>query len=192
MRYGRKHAGKHLVELRRIYGYKMFSGRSTRDLKVWLEDEAEPARSNEGLARRFVEEWRRRQVILPGPSVLERLCANALVAAERRIETRIAAGLDDAMRRQLDCLPHRGSGRRHVPVRVVTPVRGGGGTRPISTAFWTAGVPAGLRASLWPAGHRSCASIARLRSQGERYFAEGLRDISSDRRLAILGVCVVE
>lgn len=34
--------------------------------------------------------------------------------------------------------------------------------------------------------------IARLRRQGERYFAEGLRDISGDRRLAILGVCVVE
>ena len=57
-----------------------------------------------GGSLRFVEECRRRQVILPGPSVLERLCADALVAAERRIETRIAAGLDDAMRRQLDCL----------------------------------------------------------------------------------------
>ena len=33
---------------------------------------------------------------------------------------------------------------------------------------------------------------ARLRRQGERYFAGGLRNISSDRRLAILGVCVVE
>ena len=88
---------EYLAELRRIYGYKMFSGRSARDLKVWLEDEAEAAPSNEGLARRFIEECRRRQVILPGPSVLERLCADALVAAERRIETRIAAGLDDAI-----------------------------------------------------------------------------------------------
>lgn len=34
--------------------------------------------------------------------------------------------------------------------------------------------------------------IARLRRQGERYFADGLRDISSDRRLAILAVCSVE
>ena len=79
---------EHLAELRRIYGYRMFSGRSARDLKVWLEDEAEAARSNEGLALRFVEECRRRrQVILPGPLVLERLCADALVAAER-LETR--------------------------------------------------------------------------------------------------------
>jgi hypothetical protein len=34
--------------------------------------------------------------------------------------------------------------------------------------------------------------IARLRRQGERYFTDGLRDITSDRRLAILAVCVVE
>ena len=34
--------------------------------------------------------------------------------------------------------------------------------------------------------------ITRLRSQGERYFTDGLRDISGDRRLAILAVCAVE
>lgn len=34
--------------------------------------------------------------------------------------------------------------------------------------------------------------ITRLRRQGERYFTDGLRNISSDRRLAILAVCVVE
>ena len=47
-------------------------------------------------------------------------------------------------------------------------------------------LPSGLLDTVPP--HR----IARLRRQGERYFAEGLRDISSDRRLAILGVRVVE
>ena len=60
---------EHLAEIRLIYGYRMFSGRCARDLKVWLENEAEAARSNEGLARRFVEECQRRQVILPGLSV---------------------------------------------------------------------------------------------------------------------------
>ncbi|TQV69206.1 hypothetical protein [Aliiroseovarius halocynthiae] len=34
--------------------------------------------------------------------------------------------------------------------------------------------------------------IARLRRQGERYFTDGLLDITSDRRLAILASCVVE
>ena len=39
---------EHLAEFRRIYGYRMFSGRCARDLKLWLEHQAEPARSNEG------------------------------------------------------------------------------------------------------------------------------------------------
>ncbi|MFT4699654.1 MAG: hypothetical protein ACI9ND_000480 [Yoonia sp.] len=34
--------------------------------------------------------------------------------------------------------------------------------------------------------------ITRLHRQGERYFTDGLRDISSDRRLAILAVCALE
>ena len=34
--------------------------------------------------------------------------------------------------------------------------------------------------------------IARLRRQGERYFAGDLRDISGDRRLAILAICALE
>ena len=183
---------EHLAELRRIYGYRMFSGRCARDLKVWLEDEAEPARSNEGLARRFVEECRRRQVILPGPSVLERLCADALVAAERRIETRIAAGLDDAMRLQLDRLLTEevdGGMSRFVWLRRFEVGRNSADINSLLDRLeFLQGfeLPSDLLDTVPP--HR----IARLRRQGERYFAEGLRDISSDRRLAILGVCVVE
>jgi len=64
---------QHLHALRKIYAFKMFSGRGARGLKAWLETEAETARSNEDLARRFVEECRRRQTILrraPRPASL--------------------------------------------------------------------------------------------------------------------------
>ncbi len=96
--------GAHLGELREIYGYRMFSGRGARDLKVWLDDQAELARTNEDLVRRFVEECRRTQTILPGLTVIERLCADALVAAERRIDACIAARLDARMRERLEAL----------------------------------------------------------------------------------------
>ena len=82
---------EHLAILRDIYGYKMFTGRGARDLRAWLEDAAETARSNEDLARRFVEQCRASQSILPGITVIERLCADALVAAERRVDARVAA-----------------------------------------------------------------------------------------------------
>ena len=42
-----------------------------------------------------------------------------------------------------------------------------------------------------PAG-RSSNNGTRLRRQGERYFADGLRKLPHDHRLAILAVCAVE
>lgn len=52
---------EHLADLRAIYGYKMFSGCGARDLKRWLEEKAEMAHSNMGLAQKFIEECRRSQ-----------------------------------------------------------------------------------------------------------------------------------
>lgn len=183
---------QHLHALRRIYGFKMFSGRGARDLKAWLEREAEAARSNENLARRFVEECRRTQTILPGASVIERLCADALVAAERRIEALIAARLDDEMKERLDRLLTElvdGNVSRFVWLRrFEVGGNSAGASRLLDRLehLQELGVSPDILADVPP--HR----ITRLRRQGERYFTDGLRDITSDRRLAILAVCAVE
>jgi len=183
---------RHLVDLRAIYGYKMFTGRGSRDLKAWLEDVAETARSNEDLARCFVEQCRAIQTILPGISVIERLCAEALVAAERRIESRIAERLDDAMRTRLDALLTEdtgGSVTRFVWLRQFEVGQNSADmNRLLDRLEFLQGIrlDEAILAGVPP--HR----IARLRRQGERYFAGDLRDISGDRRLAILAVCVLE
>lgn len=183
---------RHLIELRAIYGYKMFTGRGARDLKVWLGTVAEAAFSNEDLAQRFVTECRRTQIILPGVSVIERLCADALVAAERKIEARISERLDIALRAKLDAM-------------LSETVEGG-----ISRFIWLRQFEVGKNSAdmnrvldrleflqglgLTPAvlkgmpPHR----ITRLRRQGERYFTHDLRDVSDDRRLAVLAACAVE
>ena len=83
---------QHMDTLREIYGYKTFTGRGARDLRSGLSA-AEDARSNEDLAHRFIVRCRETSTILPAVSTIERLCADALVAAERRIETRIAENL---------------------------------------------------------------------------------------------------
>ena len=183
---------EHLAELRTIYGYKMFSGRGARDLKVWLEAEAEGARSNEDLARRFVGECRRTLTILPGISVMERLCADALVAAERKVEARIADRLDVSMRAKLDALLSEdveGRISRFIWLRQFEVGKNSADMNRLMdrleflqglglTSDTLDGVPP----------HR----ITRLRRQGERYFADDLRDISGDRRLAILTACALE
>jgi len=95
---------EHMEALREIYGYKTFAGRGARDLRDWLFNQAEEARSNEDLAQRLVARCRKTLTILPAVSTIERLCADALVAAERRIETRIAEKLDNNARERLDRL----------------------------------------------------------------------------------------
>ncbi len=97
-------AREHLDALRKIYGYKMFSGKCAKKMRKWLDQHAEATQPNEGLVRGFVEECRRRQIILPGSSVIERPCSDAMVAAEHRIEARIATRLDTNTRAELDKL----------------------------------------------------------------------------------------
>ncbi|MFH3360241.1 Tn3 family transposase [Escherichia coli] len=92
---------QHMDTLREIYGYKTFTGRGARDLREWTFGQAEDARSNEDLAHRFIVRCRETSTILPAVSTIERLCADALVAAERRIETRIAENLTADVRDHL-------------------------------------------------------------------------------------------
>jgi len=183
---------RHLIELRAIYGYKMFTGRGARDLKVWLGTVAEAAFSNEDLAQRFVTECRRTQTILPGVSVIERLCADALVAAERKIEARISERLDIGMRAKLDAMLSEaveGGISRFIWLRQFEVGKNSADmNRLLDRLEYLQGLgltPAVLKDVL---PHR----ITRLRRQGERYFTHDLRDISDDRRLAVLAACAVE
>ena len=183
---------EHLAALRTVYGYKMFTGRGSRDLKAWLASKAETARSNEDLARRFVEQCRATRTILPGVTIIERLCADALVAAERRIESRISRRLSDVMAARLDALLTEdagGSVTRFVWLRQFEVGQNSTDMNRLLDRLeflQDLGLDETILADVPP--HR----IARLRRQGERYFAGDLRDISSDRRLAILAVCALE
>jgi Domain of unknown function (DUF4158) len=183
---------EHLSELRVLYGFRTFSGRGARELKDWLSREAEMAVSNEDVALRFVAECRRTRTVLPATSTIERLCATALVDAERRIETRIADRLSSAAREQLLALLEETADdrvTRFVWLRQFEPGSNSSSANRLLDRLENlqrVDLPEDLLASV-PA-HR----VTRLRRQGERYYADGMRDLPEDRRLAILAVCVSE
>ncbi len=183
---------QHMEALREIYGYKAFAGRGARDLRDWLFDQAEDARSNEDLAQRFVAQCRRMVTILPAVSTIERLCADALVAAERRIEARIAERLDFNARERLDGLLTEmvdGNISRFIWLRQFeVGSNSASANRLLDRLEFLRGLEIDPQILVGIPPHR----IARLRRQGERYFTDGLRDISSDRRWAIIAVCAVE
>ena len=183
---------EHLAVLREIYGYKTFSGRGARDLKSWLTSEAEIAHSNEDLAQRFVERFRATQTILPGVTVIERLCADALVAAERRIEARVVGHLEIGVRNKLDALLTEdvdGSVSRFVWLRQFEM---GQNSADMNRLLDRLEFLQGLKLDTAILGEVPPHRITRLRRQGERYFAGDLRDISGNRRLAVLAVCALE
>lgn len=108
--------------------------------KLWLHGQAEHAVSNEDIARRFVEECRRTLTILPAISTIERLCADALVAAEKRIETRIADRLSDDECVALDDLLFEMVEDRPDPVRLAAQVRGRQTIRPLHAGCSTGSI----------------------------------------------------
>lgn len=185
---------QHMEVLRRTYGYRMFPGQGApaRAFREWLIVEAEQARSNDDLARRFIARCRETMTILPAITTIERLCADALVAAERNIEKRIAARLDRVACTRLDRLTAEmlpGAISRFIWLRRIEPGNNSAAANRLldRLEFLRAmNLGADLLAGVPP--HR----VARLRRQGERYFADGLRDLNADRRRAILAICVIE
>ncbi|MEM8596921.1 MAG: DUF4158 domain-containing protein [Pseudomonadota bacterium] len=83
---------QHSAALHRLYGYRPFEGLVRRDIVDWFDLAAEDAQSNDGLAGHLLEELRRCKIIVPAPSTVERLCADALVFAERAIAGQVPRG----------------------------------------------------------------------------------------------------
>lgn len=183
---------EHLADLREIYGYKMFTGRGARDLTEWLAGEAETTQSNADLAQRFVDRCRLSMMIVPGVTTVERLCADALVAAERRIETRIVDRLDDDAKHKLGGLLSELIDDRITRFVWLRQFEIGSNSADACRLLERLELLQGLNLSPGILDGIPPHRVTRLRRQGERYFADGLRDISSDRRLAILAVCVIE
>ncbi len=124
---------------------------------------------------------------------IERLCADALVDAERRIEAHIAERVPPGLRRGLENLLREtvddANMTRFVWLRQFEPgTNSADANRLLDRLEYLQRLdfPEGLFHDV-PA-HR----ITRLRRQGERYFADGLRELPENRRLAILAVCAVE
>ena len=186
----------HSAALQRLYGYRPFEGLVRQQFADWLTDAAVTARTNEELATAMLDELRARRIIVPGPSTVERTCADALVAADRRIVRRIAERLEPDVRARLARMlsEHTVDGPSRTVSRFVWLRRhepGGNSAdanRLLDRLDWLSelAIPADVLDGV--PGHR----IARLRRQGERYYADGLREVPEVRRLSILAVCAVE
>jgi len=74
-----------LSALRTEFGFRTFAPEYRRELLAWLVPVALGNTDAMAIAATLMDELRRRKIIAPGPSVIERLIAAAAVLAERRV-----------------------------------------------------------------------------------------------------------
>ena len=93
-----------LTALRDAFGFRDLSLPIRAELQAWLLPVALATTSGADVARLLVDELRRRRVVIPGASVVERMAATAMLQAERHVAEQLTRGLDVAQRTGLDGL----------------------------------------------------------------------------------------
>lgn len=101
---------EHSSALQRELGYRPFMGVARRSMLEWLERSAMHIVDGPTLAAAFAAELRAAKVIVPAVSTFERLCARALVSAERQTIERMNQVLDIRHARALLSLLHVDTG----------------------------------------------------------------------------------
>lgn len=192
--YGERQATRyhHSIALQQLYGYRPFEGAVRKETLTWLRAAAERARTNDALAADFVAELRRRKIIIPGLTTLERCCADALVAADRAIVQRIADRIDSATARRLLAVLDETADDQLSRFVWLRQFEAGANSADINRMLdrldYLETIGLDRRALDGVPPHR----VSRLRRLGERYYADGVRDLPAARQLAILAACVVE
>jgi hypothetical protein len=98
---------EHLLELQSVFGFQPFTTQHYRPCVYSLDELAWQTDKGIVLAMTLVDSLRRKNVLLPTPGVIERICAEATTRANRRIYNALAEPLTDTHCRHLDDLLKR-------------------------------------------------------------------------------------
>ena len=98
---------EHLLELQSVFGFQTFTTRHYRPSVHSLDELAWQTDKGIVLATALVDGLRRKGVLLPTVGVIERICAEGITRANRRIYETLSEPLSDAHRRHLDDLLKR-------------------------------------------------------------------------------------
>ena len=91
-----------LDDLRETFGFGMYGPDQAREVSTWLLPVALATTDIPSIAATLMDEFRRRRVIAPGPTVIERLVAAVLVSAERHVTDQLTRGLSPHQMEALD------------------------------------------------------------------------------------------
>ncbi len=183
---------KQLDELREAFGFRMYAPGHGRDMLAWLLLVALATTNALAITAAQMDELRRRRIVAPGPSVVERLVAAVLVVAERHVAGQLTRNLSPVQTEALDALL---TSKEGTPLSVLGWVRQPPGAPGHTALARIVEQLTRLRAvSLDPA----CAEgvhpelLRKLAREGGRYTAQHLRALSLLRRRATLVATVLD
>jgi TnpA family transposase len=183
---------EHSAALQNLLGWRPFEGRPRREIEGWLDQASLTVRTGAELAVGFRDELRRRKIIVPGITVIERLCAAALTRCERTVLARLTEGLDREQSARLDRLLDIGPDAAGTWLGWLRQSPGAASAATFHTIIERlrrvreVGID-GERATRVPRHH-----LVRLAREGERLSLSHLRGLSVTRRRGILVATMLE
>lgn len=178
--------------LRRLHGFRSFGQVHHREFTAWAAPIALTTTKPIVVAEALMAELRRRGVAAPGPTVIERLVATAMLEAERHVERTVVAALSEPQQRTLDGLLDVVPGQSLSPLVQARETTGATNTRTLTRLI---GQRERLNAlAIGPEGLAGLheARVRMLAAEGMRLSAQHLRTLKPMRRRAVLAATVVE
>ena len=181
-----------LDELRRAFGFTAMERPQRHELLAWLLPVALATTRAPAIATALMEELRQRQIIAPGPSVIERIVAAAMLLAERRVADLLVKGLTAAQTEALEALLKTKEGTSMSVLAWARQAPGEPGHRAFARliAQLTCLRAIGLTPAQAEGVHPE--RLRQLSRMGGRFTAAQLRELSPLRRQATLVATVLD
>jgi hypothetical protein len=183
---------EHLIELQHLYGFQPFTSKKYREIAQALIPLADQTHQAMVLVRSVIDQLRSKQVIIPPLSVIERLCAEAITRAERRLYRKLTSDLYDFQRTALDKVLGTRLNTKQSMLAWLRQAPGAANPRNILEhierlkAIRSIALPEELGRNI----HQN--HLLRLARQGAQTPANDFRDLTDERRYATLVAVLLE
>lgn len=178
--------------LREAFGFRMFAPGHGRELLAWLLPLTLATTAAPAVAAALMDELRRRRIVAPGPSLVERLVAAALVLAERHVAVQLTRTLGAEQTARLEALLRPKDDTAMSVLAWSRQPPGAAGFRALSRVVDQLAClrAVGLDPACTDGVHAE--RLRKLAREGGRFTAQHLRALSSLRRRATLVATVLD
>lgn len=181
-----------LDTLREVFGFRQLSRPIQAELQAWLLPIALTMTGGIDLARILMEEFRRRRIIVPGITSLERMVSKALLDAERKVGELLTDHLTSAQCGLLDSLLLQHDEGRISTLAWIRQPPGRPGRRSFAAILERLSVLRAIGLALEVVAPVHPERLRLLNQQGVRLTAQHLSVLNPIRRRAVLVATVIE